>query len=70
MQLIVNAAYGVPIGVGLYFIGVPNALLWGLLAALLRFVPYLGPFIAAAVPARARVRRRSGLEHAAVDRRA
>ena len=50
MQLIVNAAYGVPIGVGLYFIGVPNAMLWGLLAALLRFVPYLGPFIAALFP--------------------
>jgi predicted PurR-regulated permease PerM len=50
MQLIVNATYGVPIGIGLHFIGVPNALLWGLLATLLRFVPYLGPFIAALFP--------------------
>ena len=50
MQLIVNATYGIPIGVGLYFIGVPNAFLWGLLAMLLRFVPYLGPFIAAFFP--------------------
>lgn len=50
MQLIVNLTYGIPIGVGLYFIGVPNALLWGLLAAVLRFVPYLGPFLAALFP--------------------
>jgi predicted PurR-regulated permease PerM len=50
MQLLVNLTYGVPLGLGLYFIGVPNALLWGLLAALLRFVPYLGPFLAALFP--------------------
>jgi predicted PurR-regulated permease PerM/GAF domain-containing protein len=50
MQLVVNLTYGVPIGVALYFIGVPNALLWGLLAAVLRFVPYLGPFLAALFP--------------------
>ena len=50
MQLMVNASYGVPIGIGLYLIGVPNAFLWGLLATLLRFIPYLGPFIAALFP--------------------
>ncbi|MEE1611916.1 AI-2E family transporter [Microvirga sp. CF3016] len=50
MQLVVNLTYGIPIGVALYFIGVPNALLWGLLAAVLRFVPYLGPFLAALFP--------------------
>ena len=50
MQLVVNVTYGVPIGVGLYFIGVPNALLWGVLATVLRFIPYLGPWIAAAFP--------------------
>ncbi len=50
MQLVVNVTYGIPIGVGLYFIGVPNALLWGVLAALLRFIPYIGPWIAAAFP--------------------
>lgn len=50
MQLIVNLTYGVPIGVALYFIGVPNAVLWGLLAAVLRFIPYLGPFLAALFP--------------------
>jgi GAF domain-containing protein len=50
MQLVVNLTYGVPIGIGLYLIGVPNAVLWGLLAAVLRFVPYLGPFLAALFP--------------------
>ncbi|WP_370162218.1 AI-2E family transporter [Limimaricola soesokkakensis] len=50
MQLLVNATYGIPIGVGLWVIGVPNALLWGLLATVLRFVPYVGPFIAAMFP--------------------
>jgi predicted PurR-regulated permease PerM len=50
MQLVVNATYGVPIGLGLYFIGIPNALLWGCLSTLLRFIPYLGPWIAAAFP--------------------
>lgn len=50
MQLVVNATYGIPIGIGLYFIGVPGAFIWGLLATLLRFVPYLGPFIAAIFP--------------------
>jgi predicted PurR-regulated permease PerM len=50
MQLIVNATYGVPIGIGLYFIGIPNPLLWGLLATILRFVPYVGSSISAALP--------------------
>ncbi len=50
MQLVVNVTYGIPVGVGLYFIGVPNALLWGVLATLLRFIPYIGPWIAAAFP--------------------
>lgn len=50
MQLLVNATYGIPIGLGLWVIGVPNALLWGLLATVLRFVPYVGPFIAALFP--------------------
>jgi predicted PurR-regulated permease PerM len=50
MQLLINASYGVPIGIGLYFIGVPNALLWGLLAIVLRFIPYVGPIIAASFP--------------------
>jgi hypothetical protein len=50
MQLVVNVAYGVPIGIGLWVIGVPNPLLWGMLAIVLRFVPFIGPIIAAAFP--------------------
>jgi predicted PurR-regulated permease PerM len=51
LQVLVNASYGIPIGIGLYLIGVPNAVLWGVLATVLRFVPYVGPFIAALFPA-------------------
>jgi predicted PurR-regulated permease PerM len=51
MQLVVNALFGIPFGIALYFIGVPNALLWGLLGMLLRFIPYGGVWIAAAIPA-------------------
>jgi len=50
MQLMVNVAYGIALAIGLYFIGVPNAILWGALAAVLRFIPYVGPWIAAAFP--------------------
>lgn len=50
MQLIVNVTYGIPVAVGLYFIGIPNAILWGALATVLRFIPYVGPWIAAAFP--------------------
>jgi predicted PurR-regulated permease PerM len=50
MQLVVNVTYGVPLGIGLYFIGVPNAFLWGLMATVLRFIPYVGPWIAASFP--------------------
>ena len=50
MQLLVNASYGVPMALGLWLIGVPGALLWGLVAALMRFVPYVGPVIAAVFP--------------------
>ena len=49
-QLIVNGAFGLVIGVGLWLIGVPSAILWGILAAALRFVPYIGAVIAAAFP--------------------
>jgi predicted PurR-regulated permease PerM len=50
MQSLVNAIYGVIAGIGLYFLGVPYAFVWGALGAALRFVPYLGPVIAAAAP--------------------
>lgn len=49
-QLLINSGFGVLIGVGLWIIGVPSAALWGILAAVLRFVPYIGSFIAAAFP--------------------
>ncbi len=49
-QLLINLMFGVSVTVGLYFIGVPNAALWGAFAALMRFVPYLGAWIAAAMP--------------------
>jgi predicted PurR-regulated permease PerM len=50
LQFLVNAGYGLLFGVALYFIGVPHALLWGVFAALLRFIPYIGTLIAAALP--------------------
>src|SRR5262249_33208078 len=50
MQLIVNCCFGLLIGAGLYVIGVPNPLLWGALAMLLRFIPYVGAWIAASAP--------------------
>src|SRR5207249_4851870 len=48
---VVNIAFGTLVGIGLHFIGVPNPLLWGIFAALLRYVPYLGVWIAATMPA-------------------
>jgi predicted PurR-regulated permease PerM len=50
MLFLVNLTFGIAIGIGLYLIGVPNAVLWGILAATLRFVPYIGSWIAAAPP--------------------
>jgi predicted PurR-regulated permease PerM len=50
MLLLVNVSFGLCIAIGLYFIGVPNAALWGAFAAIMRFVPYVGVWIAAAVP--------------------
>jgi predicted PurR-regulated permease PerM len=46
----VNASFGLIIGLGLSFIGVPNPVLWGIVGAVLRFVPYAGALIAAALP--------------------
>jgi predicted PurR-regulated permease PerM len=50
MQSIINASFGITVGVALYFIGLPYALLWGFLAAMLRFIPYVGPWAAAIMP--------------------
>jgi predicted PurR-regulated permease PerM len=49
-QTAVNAGFGVLVGSGLWFLGVPNPALWGILGMLLRFIPYIGPIIAAALP--------------------
>lgn len=49
-QFLVNACYGVCVATGLSFIHVPNAALWGLLAGVLRFIPYVGPWVGAFFP--------------------
>jgi predicted PurR-regulated permease PerM len=50
LQFLMNLGYGAVFGTALYFIGVPNAFLWGVLAALLRFIPYIGTLVGAAMP--------------------
>lgn len=50
LQFAVNACYGAVFGLTLYFIGIPHALLWGVFAGVLRFIPYVGTLIAAALP--------------------
>ena len=50
LQCLVNAGYGLLFGIALYFVGVPHALLWGVFAGVMRFVPYIGSLIAAIGP--------------------
>jgi predicted PurR-regulated permease PerM len=50
LQFLVNASFGALFGIGLYFIGVPNPALWGVVAGLLRIVPYVGTMVAATLP--------------------
>jgi predicted PurR-regulated permease PerM len=50
MQSIINGSFGVAVGLGLFLIGVPYAVVWGSLAAALRFIPYVGAFVAALLP--------------------
>jgi predicted PurR-regulated permease PerM len=50
VQLLVNMIYAAPIGLGLWVIGIPNPLLWALFTLVLRFVPYIGSILAAALP--------------------
>jgi predicted PurR-regulated permease PerM len=50
-QVLINAAYGTFIGLALWAIGIPSPVAWGILAMLMRFVPYVGSYIAAAFPA-------------------
>lgn len=49
-QSLINLFFGVSVGVGLYIIGVPYAVVWAALAAILRFVPYVGMLIASVAP--------------------
>jgi predicted PurR-regulated permease PerM len=49
-QVLINFAYGFFIALGLLLIGVPSPIVWGIIAMLMRFVPYVGSFIAAAFP--------------------
>jgi len=50
MQAMVNGTYGSAVGLGLFVLGVPYALMWGLFAAMLRFIPYIGPVVGALLP--------------------
>jgi len=50
LQFAVNAGYGLLFGLGVYFIGIPHPLLWGVFGCLLRFVPYIGTPVAAIFP--------------------
>ncbi|TVQ04582.1 MAG: AI-2E family transporter [Planctomycetaceae bacterium] len=50
MLFLINGSFGVCVAIGLYLIGVPGWILWGIGAASLRFIPYIGEWIAAAMP--------------------
>ena len=50
VQTGLNAAYGLVIALGLWVIGVPSPLLWGIIAALMRFIPYIGSIFSAVFP--------------------
>jgi predicted PurR-regulated permease PerM len=50
MNFLVNAGYGLCFGIGLRMIGIPNATLWGVIASILRFVPYIGTSIGVLLP--------------------
>ncbi|MDB6068931.1 MAG: family transporter [Verrucomicrobiales bacterium] len=50
MQALINGMYGTVLAIGLYFIGLPYVVLFGVLAALFRFIPYIGPVAVAVLP--------------------
>lgn len=50
MQALLNAGFGLFVGVLLWSIGLPNAVLWGLVTAVMRFIPYVGSILAAVPP--------------------
>lgn len=49
-QLLLNGGYGVAVATGLYLLNVPYAFLWGVCAAVFRYIPYVGPWVAALLP--------------------
>lgn len=50
MQFLINAGFGMAVALGLLIIQVPYAVVWGIFAAVLRYIPYIGPWIAALLP--------------------
>jgi predicted PurR-regulated permease PerM len=64
LQLAVNLTYGIVIGIALHLIGIPNAALWGVTASVLRFLPYVGPPMAALIPILLSLAVFSGWSHA------
>lgn len=49
-QLVINTTFGVLIGLGLFFIGIPSSFVWGVLAGILRFIPFVGPILGLIFP--------------------
>lgn len=49
-QLAINTVFGVLIGLGLFFIGIPSPFVWGVLAGVLRFIPFIGPILGLIFP--------------------
>ena len=50
MQFLINTCYGILVALGLWLLGVPSAVTWGVMSFALRFLPYVGPWLAAAMP--------------------
>ena len=50
LQVLTNFGFGVAVGIGLFVLGTPNPILWGLLAGAMRFVPYVGAALGAVLP--------------------
>ncbi|MEQ1696340.1 MAG: AI-2E family transporter [Hyphomicrobiaceae bacterium] len=46
----INTVFGIVVGLGLWWIGIPNPLLWGVIAMLMRFIPFVGVFLSAGLP--------------------
>jgi predicted PurR-regulated permease PerM len=66
LQLLVNCSFGALIWIGLHFIGIPNAALWGLCAAVLRYLPYIGAPSAAIMPIFLSLAEYPGWQHVAL----